>query len=151
MVHPFMFSQLLFRGFGRGSGSGIIRSGARTHSGMDSIRAFSLVPGPSTRSMRGEDSSNTLMLCTERIRLTSSSGLDPSPRYRKMNRLIRIPFIREGPFLRTLAQSQEIFLPEAEPVPWHLNGPDHAAYSEYSDDRASKAFWPQSLSLQGRP
>jgi hypothetical protein len=82
--------QLLFRGFGRGSGSGIIRSGVRTHSGMDSTRAFSLAPAPSTRSMRGEDSSKTFMLCRERIRFTSSAGLDPSPRYRKMNRLIQI-------------------------------------------------------------
>jgi hypothetical protein len=82
--------QLLFRGFGRGSGSGIIRSGVRTHSGMDSTRAFSLAPAPSTRSMRGEDSSKTFMLCRERTRFTSSAGLDPSPRYRKMNRLIQI-------------------------------------------------------------
>ena len=91
IVHPFVFFQLFFRGFGRGSGSGIIRAGVRTHSGMDPIRVFSLAPAPSTRSMRGEDSSRTFMLCRERIRFTSSVGLDPSPRYRKMNRLIHIP------------------------------------------------------------
>ena len=84
-VHFFIF---FFTGFGRGSGKGIIRSGVSIHWGIDSNRACSLVPGPSTRSMRGEDSSRTVTFCRERIRSTSSVGFDPSPRYRKMNRFI---------------------------------------------------------------
>jgi len=54
--------------------------------------------------------------------------------------------ITEGPFLRILAQSPVIRLPEAVPVPWHPSGTGHAAYSKYSYDWASKAFWLQSLS-----